>query len=116
MRPAIVNVCRAFMDETRRLRISHYNQPDATAGAQSVIILGNKDEYLKARNNYCRHERRVGGRGECACDGLKVDHNYNYQAKENMTVGVRFDPRMRVISTDALTLRQLTFLLIVATT
>ena len=32
-----------------RLRISHYNQPDATAGTQSVIILGNKGEYIKAK-------------------------------------------------------------------
>ena len=57
-----------------RLRISHYNQPDATAGPQSVIILGKKGEYIKAKKTTIvamSNERR--GEGQCGCDGLEVD-------------------------------------------
>ena len=56
-----------------RLRISHYNQPDATAGIQSVIILGNKGEYIKAKKIYCGHEQAEGEGGQYGCHGLEVD-------------------------------------------
>ena len=68
----------------RRLRISHYNQPDATVGTQSVIILGNKGEYIKGKKIIVAGRSGIGG-VQCGCDGLEVDQFKSTGKKSSAT-------------------------------
>ena len=75
MKPAIVNACRASMDETRE--VSDITLQSAWCHRRDPVCDNTGKQrriYQSQKNYYCRDEQRAeGGGGQCGCDGLEVD-------------------------------------------